>query len=196
MGRNSSPTGLRASSCASWPEAVDPKTLVKSDSNSDGTGGSHSSPRGPWMKSCMSRSANGGENGPTPATIVRNAFDFVVRSVHFSWQALSECYARPWHTKSIPTMSNQTSTLETSSDQTSTPPRPIKPPAERDALTRTLERDLQRIDRRTSRAGPTRRAAAEATVADAEPPLWIALSMPTPTKILTPRRSAPRCSYT
>ena len=39
--------------------------------------------------------------------------------------------------------------------------------------------------------GPTRRAAAEAAVAHAEPPLWIALSMPTPTKILAPRRSAP-----
>ena len=158
-GRNLSPTGLRASSRASWPEAVDPKTLVKSDSNS-GTGGSQSSPRGPWTKSCISRSARGGENGPTPATVVSSAFDFVLRSVRFSWQALSECYARPWHTKSIPTVSNQTSTLEISSDQTSTPPRPIRPPAERDALTRTLERDLQRIDRRTSRSKiltPTRR---------------------------------------
>lgn len=166
MGRNSSPTGLRASSRS---EEVDPKTLVTSDSNSDGTGGSQSSPRGPWMKSCISRSAKVVENGPTPATVVRNAFDFVVRSVHFSWQALSECHARPWHTVSIPKMSNKTSTLETSSDQTSTPPRPIRPPAERDALTRTLERDLQRIDRRTT----TSRA-----------------------KILIrPRRSAPYCSH-
>jgi hypothetical protein len=84
-------------------------------------------PRGPWTKSCFARSGKGGGN----------AFEFIVQSVQFSWRALWACQSRSWHTKRIPTTPDRTST---------------ESPAERDALSLTLERDLQRIDRRTGRS--------------------------------------------
>ena len=138
MRRNSSPTALADSSGESWRDAVSAKALVFRDSDSEGPGKAWMSLRGPWTNSCMTRSAKDNEHRPTAASAVRTAFDFVVQSVHFSWQALSACHSRSWHTKRIPTISDRTSMQES--------------PAKHDALTLTLERDLQRIDRRTSRS--------------------------------------------